>query len=597
MTTTGILKHKSAEEMHLLMQVALGEQNADLVIINADIVNVYTGEVLENYAISVMDKWIAYVGKNVADAIGPQTEVIDAKGQTVIPGLIDGHAHIAWMFTPSEFIKFAAARGTTTVVTETLEPYPVSGYDGVVDFLDSLKNQPIKILTTAPAMASISSAVRGILSEDLANLLARSDVIGLGESYWQSVLQDSELMLSNFEQTLKAGKTLEGHTAGARDKKLAAYVATGISSCHEPINADQVLDRLRLGLHILVREGSVRRDLEEISKIKDAGIDLRRLILSTDGVAPRDLLEKGYMEYVLQKAINCGFDPIAAIQMSTLNVAEHFSLDSAIGGIAPGRFADLVIIPDIKTIDAKLVLSSGKIIARKGKLTAAPRRHNFTAESLNSIRLPRSMKPSDFAITAGRDTEDAQVRIINMVTDLVTAELEMSWPATGGELKTNVNQDVIKIAAIDRTHNPGKMTVGLIKGLGLKAGAMACSASWDTSDIIVVGTNDEDMTYAVNRIHQLQGAAIICKEREILAELPLPIFGIMSDLSIEAIAERLEKIKSTAAELGISFPDPLLTLITLTGAAIPYLRICEEGMVNLKDGKIKSFFVNQGGSK
>ena len=597
MTTTGILKHKSAEEMHLLMQVALGQQNADLVIINANIVNVYTGEVLENYAVSVMDKWIAYVGKNVADAIGPQTEVIDAKGQTVIPGLIDGHAHIAWMFTPSEFIKFAAARGTTTVVTETLEPYPVSGYDGIVDFLESLKDQPIKILTTAPAMASISSAARGISSEDLANLLARSDVIGLGESYWQSVLQDSELMLSNFEQTLKAGKTLEGHTAGASDKKLAAYVATGISSCHEPINADQVLDRLRLGLHILVREGSVRRDLEEISKIKDAGIDLRRLILSTDGVAPRDLLEKGYMEYVLQKAINCGFDPIAAIQMSTLNVAEHFSLDSAIGGIAPGRFADLVIIPDIKTIDAKLVLSSGKIIARKGKLTAAPRRHNFTAESLNSIRLPRSMKPSDFAITAGRDTADAQVRIINMVTDLVTAELEMSWPATGGELKANASQDVIKIAAIDRTHNPGKMTVGLIKGLGLKSGAMACSASWDTSDIIVVGTNDEDMAYAVNRIHQLQGAAIICKNEEILVELPLPIFGIMSDLSIEAIAERLEKIKNTAAELGISFPDPLLTLITMTGAAIPYLRICEEGMVNLKDGKIKSFFVNQEGSK
>jgi adenine deaminase len=597
MTTTGILKHKSAEEMQLLMKVALGQQNADLVIINANIVNVYTGEVLDNYAISVIDKWIAYVGKNVADAIGPQTEVIDARGQTVIPGLIDGHAHIAWMFTPSEFIKFAAARGTTTVVTETLEPYPVSGYAGVVDFLESLKDQPIKILTTAPAMASISSAARGILSEDLANLLARSDVIGLGESYWQSVLQDSERMLSNFEQTLKAGKTLEGHTAGASDKKLAAYVATGISSCHEPINANQVLDRLRLGLHILVREGSVRRDLEEISKIKDASIDLRRLILSTDGVAPRDLLEKGYMEYVLQKAINCGFDPIAAIQMSTLNVAEHFYLDSAIGGIAPGRFADLVIIPDIKTIDAKLVLSNGKVIARKGKLTAAPRRHNFTAESRNSVRLPRSMKPSDFAITAGRDTADAQVRIINMVTDLVTAELEMSWPVTGGELNANANQDVIKIAAIDRTHNPGKMTVGLIKGLGLKSGAMACSASWDTSDIIVVGTNDEDMTYAVNRIHQLQGAAIICKEGEILAELPLPIFGIMSDLSIEAIAESLEKIKSTAAELGISFPDPLLTLITLTGAAIPYLRICEEGMVNLKDGRIKSLFVEQGGGE
>ena len=592
MTKTGILKTKTPGEMLQLMKVALGEEKADMAIVNANIVNVYTGEILEDHAISVIGKWIAYVGKNVADAIGPKTEVIDAAGQTVIPGLIDGHTHIAWLFTAAEFLRYAIVGGTTTIVTETLEPYPVSGYDGVIDFLESLRDQPIKILATAPAMVSISKAARGVSPEDLANLLARDDVIGLGESYWQSILQESEPMLSNFEQTLKAGKTLEGHSAGASDKKLAAYVAAGISSCHEPINAEQVLERLRLGLHILVREGSIRRDLEEIAKIKDIGIDLRRLILSTDGIEPRDLLEKGYMEFVLQKAIDCGFDPIRAVQMSTLNVAEHFSLDSLIGGIAPGRYADLVIIPNDRTIDAKLVVSNGKVIAREGKLIATPRRHTFTAESLNSVRLPGSMKPSDFIINASLDATEVQVRVIHMVTDLVTAELKMKWPATAGELKADANQDVVKVAAIDRTHNPGKMAVGLIKGLGLKSGAMACSASWDASDIIVVGTDDEDMAEAVNRIYKLQGAAVVCERGEILAELPLPIFGIMSELSIEAIAERLTEIKKTVARLGISFPDPLLTLITLTGAAIPYLRICEEGLVNLKDGRTLPLLVN-----
>jgi len=309
MTKTGILKPKTVEQTSQLIKVALGQEKADLAVINAKVVNVYTGELLEDQSITVKDKWIAYVGQNAQDAIGPQTEVIDADGRTIIPGLIDGHTHIAWMFTPAEFLRYAMAGGTTTVVTETLEPYPVCGYAGVVDFLESLKNQPIKILATAPAMISISSAARGVSREDLARLLERDDIIGLGESYWQSILQYPDDILPQYEQTLLAGKTLEGHSAGAGDKKLAAYVAAGISSCHEPITARQVLERLRLGLHILVREGSIRRDLEEIAQIKDNGIDLRRLILSTDGIEPRDLIEKGYMEYVLQKAIDYGFEP------------------------------------------------------------------------------------------------------------------------------------------------------------------------------------------------------------------------------------------------------------------------------------------------
>jgi adenine deaminase len=591
MTSTGILKPKTPEETRQLMQVALGEENADLAVINARVVNVYTAEILDNYTITIKGKWIAYVGQNAADAIGPATEVIDARGRIIIPGLIDGHTHIAWMFSAAEFLKYAMAGGTTTVVTETLEPYPVCGYAGVVDFLDSLQDQPIKILATAPAVVSISSAARGIRQEHLARLLERDDILGLGESYWQSILQYPDQILPQYEQTLRAGKTLEGHSAGAGDKKLAAYVAGGITSCHEPINADQVLDRLRQGLHILVREGSIRRDLEQIARIKDYDIDLRRLILSTDGVEPRDLIEKGYMEFVLQKAIDCGFDPVAAVQMATLNVAEHFSLDSMIGGIAPGRFADLVMIPDLHTIEARIVISNGKVIVRDGQLIAAPRRHQFTKDSLRSVKLPREMKPSDFIISTDHDAAAADVRVINMVTDLVTAELKLPWPITAGQLKADVNQDVIKVAAIDRTHNPGKMTVGLIKGFGLKAGAIACSAAWDTSDIIVVGTNDVDMATAVNRIRTLQGGALVCENAKITAELPLPIFGLMSDLPIENIVQKLQEIKQAVAGLGVSFPDPLLTLITLTGAAIPYLRICEEGLVNLKNGETLALYI------
>ena len=585
MAYNGILKPKTAEQMHLLMKVALGEEKADLTIVNAKVVNVYTGEILPNLGIAVKDRWIAYVGENAADTIGPHTNVIDAGDQTVIPGLIDGHTHIAWMFTAAEFLKYAIIGGTTTVVTESIEPYPVSGYEGVSDFLESLRDQPIKILATAPAMVSISPAAGQMPPDALAKLLSRDDVLGLGESYWQAVLQEPAQLLPRFEQALAGGKTLEGHSAGASDKKLAAYVSTGISSCHEPINAAQVLERLRVGLHIMVREGSIRRDLAEIAKIKDTGIDLRRLILSTDGVEPRDLVEKGYMEYVLRKAIEHGFDPVAAVQMATLNVAEHFGIDGLVGGIAPGRYADLVIIPDVRTIEAKVVVSGGKIIAKNGELLVSPRRHDFSEQSLNSVRLPRQMRPSDFIIDTVDDSDRVNLRLINMVTDLVTSELETQWPVTGGQIRPDIDQDVIKIAAIDRTHNPGRKYVGLIKGLGLISGAMACSAAWDTSDIIVVGSNDEDMAAAVNRIHALQGGAVVCENGEILAELPMPIFGIMSDLPIESIVQRLQEIKTVVSTLGVPYPDPLLTLITLTGAAIPYLRICEEGLVNLKDGK------------
>ncbi len=592
MTYNGILTPKTAEQMHLLMKVALGEEKADLTIVNAKVVNVYTGEILPDLGVAIKDKWIAYVGENAGDTIGPHTEVIDAEDQTVIPGLIDGHTHIAWMFTAAEFLKYAMVGGTTTVVTESLEPYPVSGYEGVSDFLESLKDQPIKILATVPAMVSISPAARQMPPDVLAKLLSRDDVLGLGESYWQAVLQEPTQLLPRFEQALACGKTLEGHSAGARDKKLAAYVSTGISSCHEPINAAQVLERLRAGLHIMVREGSIRRDLAEIAKIKNTGIDLRRLILSTDGVEPRDLVEKGYMEYVLGKAIEHGFDPVAAVQMATLNVAEHFGIDGLVGGIAPGRYADLVVIPDVRTIEARVVVSNGKIVARNGKQLVAPRRHDFTEQSLNSVRLPRQMRASDFIIDTVDDSDRVNLRLINMVTDLVTSELETQWPVIGGQIGPDIDQDVIKIAAIDRTHNPGRKYVGLIKGLGLKSGAMACSAAWDTSDIVVVGSNDEDMAAAVNRIHALQGGAVVSENGEILAELPMPIFGIMSDLPIESIVRRLKEIKTVVSNLGVPYPDPLLTLITLTGAAIPYLRICEEGLVNLKDGKTVELVVS-----
>jgi adenine deaminase len=582
----------SAEDKKELIQVALGQKPADMAIINAKLLNVYTGEIVERQSVCVKNKWIAYVGDKPEDKIGDKTQVIDADGKTVIPGLIDGHTHLAWLFSVSEFLKYAVTGGTTSLVTETMEPFPVSGYAGVIDFLDSLQDQPVKIFATAPFMASTSQKSRGISTETLEKLLTRDNIIGLGESYWQSVLQEPDRSLAVFNKTLGFGKMLEGHSAGARGNKLNAYLAAGITSCHEPIRAEEVLERLRLGMYVMVREGSIRRDLEVISKIRHAAIDFRRLILVTDGVGPIDVIEKGCMEFVVQKAIDCGFDPVAAIQMATLNVAEHFSLDHLIGGLAPGRYADMVIIPDIRIIQATHVISNGQIIARDGHQLILPRKHQFSQDSRNSVHLPKNFEPSDFSIPLPSGPAEVTVRIIDMVTDLVTREINLSLPVVDGQIKVDLDQDIIKVAAIDRTNVPGKSYVGLLKGLNLKSGALACSAAWDTTDIIVVGADEADMAAAVNRIQALQGGAVVCNRGRVLSEMPLPVFGVASTEPLEVIATQLKDVKKSVAELGVQFPDPLLTLITLTGAAIPYFRICEEGLVNIKDGKTVDFLVD-----
>jgi adenine deaminase len=587
----GLLSMESLDGAQEVINVTLGKEEADLAIINGKLLNVYTGELLDDYSVTIKGEWIAYVGNDPEHTIGSNTNVIDVKGKTIIPGLIDGHTHLVWLSNTSEFLKYTMTGGTTTIITETMEAFPIMGYEGVIDFLGSLSDQPIKIFATAPAMVSISKKAQGISKKTLRKLLARDDIIGLGESYWQTVLQKPEKYFPIFTETLQRGKLLEGHSAGAKEEKLIAYIASGISSCHEPINTEEVLERLRLGIHVMIREGSIRSDLASISSIKDSGIDFRRLILVTDGLEPGDLLERGYMEAVVQKAIDLGFDPVTAIQMATINVAEHFSLDGIIGGIAPGKYADMIVIPSPEVIKAKYVISKGKIIAREGKLLVSPRKHSFSTSSLNSIHLLRKLQPSDFSLSVKGRSSHVTVRVIDQVTDLVTKELIFSVPVIEGEIRSDVHMDILKVAAIDRRYASGKMFVGLIRGFQLNAGAIACSAAWDTFDIIAVGENDTDMAGAVNRIYELQGGAVVYAKGRVLAEIPLPLFGVMTDMQIEMLAKRMEEIKTITKDLGFPFDDPLLTLVTLTGAAIPFLRICEEGLVNLKDGKTLGLIV------
>jgi adenine deaminase len=566
--------------MEMLMRVSLGEEKADLLISGGDLVNVYSGELLRDHSVAIKEKWIAYVGPDARHTVGPDTEVIDASGKVLVPGFVDGHAHMIYYARPDEFLRYVMKGGTTTIITETIELTYTLGYSGFVEWLESLRNQPVKIFATVPPSITFSkdSRKRAPGLEQLMELLQRDEIVGVGEGFWHEVLRGETDFPALSAEALRLGKTVEGHAAGCRGEKLVAYVDFGVSSCHESISAEEVLEKLRLGIWVMIREGSIRKELEAIAAIKDMPLDFRRLVLVSDGVDPRDLTEKGYMEFVVQEAIDLGFDPIVAIQMVTLNPAEHFGLDSVLGGIAPGKYADIMIIPDLRTIRAEHVISNGRVIAQDGRLNVAPHKFTLSGNGLESIRV----SASDFVIR-GNGQDSLKLRTIDQASELVTRETFVNMHPQDRVLKADPEHDLLKASLVSCE---GRIFTGFIRGLGLKGGALATSACWETFGIVVVGTDEEDMASAVNRISELGGGMVLYTNGQREAELPLPIGGIMSNLTLEETTQRLNAIQTKAEEMGFRFPDFTLTLGTLTTPAIPFLRISEDGLVDVRSGKV-----------
>jgi len=574
------------------MRVALGGAEADLAIVNGSVVNVYTGEI-EKASVLIKGERIAYVGQDAEKSIGSKTSVIDAAGRTLIPGFIDGHTHVDVLYSISELLRFALQGGTTTIITETCTIATALGYEGIIHFLNSVRRQPVKLFITAPPMVTISPITEehAIGVRELRRLFRYPEIIGLGECYWGDVVGGNRRVLDLIAETIKRGGKVDGHSAGATGKKLQAYVASGVSSCHEPTNAAEVLERLKLGLFILIREGEVRRELEAVAPIKDSGIALNRLAISTDGVGPDQLVSDGYMEFVVQKAIDLGFDPVLAVQMATINVAQHFSLDDVIGGIAPGKYADIVILPNLKTIKAEYVVSNGRVVAHNGRALVPPRKHRYPRSLYNSLRLDRDFSAEDFAIPVEGGRKEVKVRLMDQVTNLLVREEFIDMPVADSQLKPDVGKDILKVAAIERSFGTGRSFVGLIRGIGLKRGAIATSSVWDCGDIMAVSADEADMARAVNRIKELGGGTVVCAGGKIVAEIALPVAGEISTEPMEAIADKLERIQRAAKDLGAKSTDIRLTMSVLPTPAIPFLRICESGLFNLRENRFVDLIV------
>ena len=580
-----------AEEMKkgkILSDVALGNSPPDTIIINGIVFNVFTREFIKGQSVWIKDGMIAYTGPDHDPAKDENTVVIDADGMVLLPGLIEGHTHaVSNRYGIEEFVKHVIPTGVTTVITETMEPATIVGKESIAYLMKGLEAQPIRFYVTIPPLCGLTSSqeIKAPMNEEILPLLEDPKCLGMGEIYWSNIFLEGEQGRRVRELAsiaLGLSKRVEGHTAGASGRKLQAYTDFGISSCHEPITEDEVLERLRLGYWVMIREGSIRKELSGVKGIFGKKIDLRRLILSTDGVDPEEFLEEGYLDASVKRALKMGVPPDLAYQMVTINVAEHFRIDHLIGSLSPGKMADVVVIPSKDVYSPQWVMCGGQIIFRDGKSMVEPRHVSFPDHMFHTARVPKSVftsiKGGGFAESAGALAKVGKARAMELVTGLVTKEtiidLEDSEPS----------KDVLKLLAVERTGHGGAF-MGLLKGFGLRQGAYGSTMCWDTTDMIVVGCDRQSMKTVITRLREIEGGGVYAIGGDVVAEFPAPRFGLLSLKSMETVRDEIKHLEESLRKNGVRWEKPGLTIDTLSTAAIPHLRITHHGYIRLKDRK------------
>ncbi len=553
-----------------VIKAALGEDSADIAIYNGKIINVDTLEILEGYSILIKNGYFAYVGKSIPEgSCSKNTIKIDAKGSYISPGLIEAHTHIAYYFSIDEFVRYALAAGTTTVITETSEPGNALGKEGVDIFLSMTKSMPLKIFITTPCFAPLFDALETSNAptvDQTISFFSNQRVLGVGEAYWPKVIKPDSRTAKLFEAAENYGIKLQGHSAGARGNRLDAYFASGISSCHEPITTEEVIERLRRGIHVILREGSNRHDLATASPVKEMISDFRLLSASTDGINARDLT-KGHLNRIIERLIELGWNPLIAIQMLTLNAAAVFNLDDKMGSIAPGKIADLCIVDDLSRFNPKIVISNGKPVAKDGKITIDMKRVCYPKTFYNSMKLKR-LKRSDFRFPTGKAGS------IVLSKEFVTIYKQIDTD--------NLPGDTLFYAVFDRYGN-GNAAYSYLIGTGITTGAFATTLNWDCFQLSVFGKTIDDIIAAANRVIEAGGGIAIAEKGKIIAEIPLPIGGIISDLPLGELAEKEKEAEDALFSIGCKIKNPLTRFQTLSFTGLPFAKLTDKGLIDVKN--------------
>jgi len=558
-----------------LVSVAKGETPADLLLKNARIVNTFIGEI-EEADVAIYGDRIAGVGN-----YDRATEIVDLEGSFLAPGLINGHTHIeSSMLHPVRYAQAVVPRGTLAVVTDLHEIANVSGSKGIKFVTDLARKLPLDMLFMAPSCVPathLETSGARISSKEVKKILAHPKIIGLGEMMnFPGVVSGNEEVLQKIDAA--KGKVIDGHAPGLTGKELNAYLSAGIRSDHESTTLEEGKEKLSRGMYLMIREGSSEKNLDALLPLVTDNT-YKRCFFVVDDLNCSDLLWEGDIDAVVRKAIDRGLEPVRAIQMATINTAEYFRLHDR-GAIGPGYIANLITINDLAKLEIDTVFHQGKMVAKGGKLlfSLPP----VTLELKDIVRIKPPMGKS-LKIPAVDNTYPV-IEIIpgQIVTRKVIEEVKVA----DGAALPDVERDILKLVVVERHKASGKVGVGLVKGFGLKRGALASSVAHDSHNIIAVGANDLDILKAIEEINRLQGGLVVCANLEILASLPLPIAGLLSPEPLDVVVTQHEVVEKTAASLGNLPTAPFSILSFLALPVIPELRLTDLGLVDVKNFKL-----------
>jgi len=573
-----------------LVDTAMGRIPADLVITNGQWVSVQSGEIIPGSDVAVKDGHIAYVGEDASHTIGKKTKVIDAKGKYLVPGLLDGHMHVeSSMVTVTEFVRAVGVHGTTGIFTDPHEIANVFGLKGVKLMVDEAQKQPIHVWmqmpSCVPSAPGLETPGASIGPKEVAEAMKWPGIIGLGEMMnFPGVFMGDKNMLEEMSITHAHSKTIGGHYASPDlGIPFHGYAAGGAEDDHEGTNLEDAVERVRQGMKAMLRYGSAWFDVEsQVGAITQHGLDSRRFILVTDDSHAGTLSNEGHMDRVLRHAIEQGLNPVTAIQMMTINTAEHFGVSREMGMIAPGRWADVVLVKDLNNFKADVVIAKGRVIAEGGKWKVNLPKFKYPVWVKKSVKLKRKLNNEDFKLVT-RHSKPVTANVIGVIENQApTRHLTFDVQPENGEIKVDISRDLAKIALVERHKGTGGITMGLVSGFGFTAKcAVASTVAHDSHHMIVVGTDEASMAVAANSLARSGGGQVVVKDGKVIGLVELKIAGLMSTEKADVVAKKAQSILNGFQACGCHLNNPNMQLSLLALVVIPELRISDKGLVDV----------------